>query len=65
MPVRFSYTYNPACACAWCVNDGRNPLPPGHPDTLGYDEPHIPVPDNPSHESPFTPRGTHIRKYGP
>jgi hypothetical protein len=40
---RFVYRFNPACACAFCVNDGANPQP-GAPASLGYDEPHIPAP---------------------
>lgn len=51
-----TYIFNPACGCAWCLNGGVNPLPHGHPDTLGYDEPHIPLSwDAPSHLSPPTP----------
>jgi hypothetical protein len=43
---RSKYQFNPQCSCRWCEKGGVNPQP-GAPDTLGFDEPHLPPSTSP------------------
>jgi hypothetical protein len=43
---RSKYQFNPGCSCRWCEKGGVNPQP-GAPDTLGFDEPHLPPSTSP------------------